>query len=1423
MLTRAQNNPSVIALPNGGFESPTYSSSQTLVYSPANSQWIWGGLAGIQRNGSQFGKVAPEGTQTAFLQSSSGQSTPNPGVFSQNVTLTAGTYKITFKAAQHSLNSSVPIHLKMDNTAIGTPITANSATFANYSSVPFIVGASGSTYRLSFNALVSGTSVLVDTVAIEKVQTLANGSGNFESPTYTTNPYYGYQPANSGWTWSGQAGIQRNNSALQAASAPEGIQTAFLQGSSNPGVFYQNISLDAGSYKVKFKAAQRLSGNAVPIQVSVDGSAVGAPVSPSSTAYGAYTTAAFSVSAGSHQLKFSTPSNSGISISMIDEVTIENVTQVTLPAPVAPSAPTGLFVTAATGRVSLAWRPVAGATGYRIKRGTVAGGPYTTLSATANSASFSDSPVNNGITYYYRVYAFNAGNYGADSDEVVATPMAAPVVTVTGGDRRITLSWSAIAGATSYSVERLPAYTGDISRAVQINGTTATDTDAYSSSTYQYRVTALNPTGSSATLVEGTTLPAQVQGLNAVANLNDSSVKLEWSSQNSSDSYKVKRATVAGGSYTTLAANITGTQFTDSGLPRATYYYRVYAVNNGRQGADSNEVSANLVIPPAAPTLSGTGTYLNPTNGRAILNWNAVPGATSYRLFRIADGTPFKQFDNPSGLTFTDDTISYGVTYRYYIYAFNQGGGQSNSSNEVVITVARPVTPTPTVAPTVAPTPVPTVAPTPMPTPVPTVAPTPVPTVAPTPVPTVAPTPAPTPTVAPTPAPVAPTAPTGFTATAAGTQIRLSWTAVNSATSYKIFRSTTSGTYDYTTPLATITAPATTYDDNTAATGTTYFYVVRAINASGESPNSIQQSASITAAPASQIEILYPQAGATLSSTQSVVLRLKSTTILAQDRWHLSVDGGYFSSGVVKPVSTSSGVNITFALNTSMFSNGVHSLMVYDGANHSASVSVGFQNDVSSVMCSPVFDVTGSLPMVPGNAFVKGRVAAGYKWEVYITDLNDNLVRYYTGIGDGSATSMNVTWDGKDANQVMAPPGNYKIYVKSSPQSSNLQSGRREAQYVHKSSDSVQIVISSDSPKVELMNEQGEIIRTFEKGNSKNFIWDGRDDYGDRVPNGDYIVVKYPDELPRVAAAGSQDGGKINPYELALELVMIINNVVNSDSLIIIDADVMGSPKPLLAAVVYINIFMGHIKDGGTQKMDVDAATPLLVSDWMVGNSLTGPSIVALINYKFGKPQKFIQVTAHGRSYSVPNFRIGNYRWFSSDPGNSTGDGAFDPNLHFNVRDLISAGGIQYGNSGEDLIEVDPPILVWMDHCASAGAGGAVNPEEPLEGELPSGTINLGWDECFGVSRTSVDTAFVGWSGTVPNYGSERVWDIWREEFWCQMFLSKKAIGPAIGGFGLATTAIDACDNRARTGPSGNFYGEPYNRRRVTGDSHASF
>jgi fibronectin type 3 domain-containing protein len=185
-------------------------------------------------------------------------------------------------------------------------------------------------------------------------------------------------------------------------------------------------------------------------------------------------------------------------------------------------------------------------------------------------------------------------------------------------------------------------------------------------------------------------------------------VSLSWAASVRASSYHVKRATVSGGPYVTVACP-TATSYVDTGLTNGTTYYYVVSgafsgnPNAGGESADSSEASATPQgPPPAAPT----GLTATPGNAQVALAWNASTGATRYNVKRAtSSGGPYATIANPPSTSYTDSTAANDTTYYYVVSAVNSGGESGNSSE--VSATPRATAPAPPTALTASPTPKP--------------------------------------------------------------------------------------------------------------------------------------------------------------------------------------------------------------------------------------------------------------------------------------------------------------------------------------------------------------------------------------------------------------------------------------------------------------------------------------------------------------------------------------------------------------------------------------------------------------------------------------------------------------------------------------------------------------------------------------------
>src|SRR5213080_3617904 len=489
------------------------------------------------------------------------------------------------------------------------------------------------------------------------------------------------------------------------------------------------------------------------------------------------------------------------------------------PPPTPPSAPTNLVATGGNAQVGLTWQapgsnggsPI---TNYKIYRG---GAPSTeTLLTTVGAVtSYTDTAVTNGVTYYYQVSAVNNVGEGPRSNEASATPSAAPPppsppsapqnLAATGGNAQVTLTWQAPASnggspITNYKIYRGTTSGGETLVATIGNQLSYSDGGLTNGVTYYYQVSAVNNVGegpksneASATPTAPATPPGAPQGLGATA--GDATVTLTWSAPSSNGgspitNYRIYRSTTGGGE--TLQATIGNVlTYSDTSVTNGvTYYYQVSAVSNVGEGPRSNEASAPPTAP-AGPPGAPQGLVATAGDATVTLTWSAPNSnggspITNYRIYRgtSSNGETLKATIG-NVLTYTDTTVTNGVTYYYQVSALNNVG-EGPRSNEASATPTAPATP--------------------------------------------------------------PGAPQGLEATAGDATVTLTWSAPNSnggspITNYRIYRGTSSNGETLKATIGNVL----TYSDTTVTNGVTYYYQVSAVSNVGEGPRSNEASATPTA------------------------------------------------------------------------------------------------------------------------------------------------------------------------------------------------------------------------------------------------------------------------------------------------------------------------------------------------------------------------------------------------------------------------------------------------------------------------------------------------------------------------------------------------------------------------------------------------
>ncbi len=369
-----------------------------------------------------------------------------------------------------------------------------------------------------------------------------------------------------------------------------------------------------------------------------------------------------------------------------------------------PSKVTNLECTTATSSsITLSWKKVVGAYGYRIYRLNNETGSYEYICSTkgASTTTYTDSDLTLGVDYTYKVRAYykltESNYYGTYSAALTAAPnenFVSTDMTVSATTKATaTLAWSEVTGASKYVLYQLDSSTGEY---VKLGSTTklkykVSGLDCGTAYTFKISAYIDGSLHDDPTSVTATTLPGKVSGLAYTA--TKSKIKLTWNTQENMAGYKiyVKKS----GSWKlvkTIKDGSTG-KYTYSGLSSNTKY--VFSVvgyyTSGKKTVTTGRSDALNTVTATSRVKNFAATVTSKTS--VTLSWTATTASVDGYIIYKKDVTSKTGWTKVKTLKSTKKT-SYIVTdlistssYKFKITAYRKYNGQIIESAASAVSV----------------------------------------------------------------------------------------------------------------------------------------------------------------------------------------------------------------------------------------------------------------------------------------------------------------------------------------------------------------------------------------------------------------------------------------------------------------------------------------------------------------------------------------------------------------------------------------------------------------------------------------------------------------------------------------------------------------------------------------------------------------
>lgn len=335
-----------------------------------------------------------------------------------------------------------------------------------------------------------------------------------------------------------------------------------------------------------------------------------------------------------------------------------------------------LSISKSDGKVKLSW-PTDGADKYYIYRGTSP--DNLSYYDTTYNTSYTNSSVTSGTRYYYAVKAVCEWDgemfYSAKSSVKSTIPLTTPQLSVSMSSGAAKLSWGSVKGATKYYIYRCT----DGKNFKYYDSTTKTsytNSSVTGGNKYYYKVKAIkNVNGADWVSDYSTAKSVNILKTPTISvTKNDGKITVSWSAVSNAAKYYIYRCT--DGVNFNYYDSTTKTSYTNSSVTSGTrYYYKVKAVD--ANGGATVQSEAKSTVPVATPVM----TKCDLDGSRVSLQWNAAKNATKYWVYRSTDGVNFNYYASTTSTSYTDNNITFGQDYTYYIKAVVTINGTDWSSS----------------------------------------------------------------------------------------------------------------------------------------------------------------------------------------------------------------------------------------------------------------------------------------------------------------------------------------------------------------------------------------------------------------------------------------------------------------------------------------------------------------------------------------------------------------------------------------------------------------------------------------------------------------------------------------------------------------------------------------------------------------------